>query len=515
MAQEGGLSAARIREQTRFLASDLMEGRGVGTRGGQLATEYIASQLALAGAKPAGDHGTYFQKVPLVGVETQPDSTLAASAHGKTIDLKWADDFVGSSGLQTPVTDFDVPAVFVGHGIAAPEFRWDDFKGVDVSGKVIVLFTNEPPSNDPKFFDGRALTYYGRWTYKYEEGLRRGAKGVIIVHTTPTASYGWDVVRNSWGKESPFVKLEPDEKALALAAWISREAGEKLLGLAGKSVDEMLAASEKRDFRPVDLGVRIRGHLLSKVRELETRNVAAIVPGSDAKLKDEVVIYSAHWDHFGIGAPIHGDAIYNGAIDNATGCAVLLEMARAWAALPQKPRRSALFLSVTAEEGGLKGSAYYAAHPLAPPAKTALDLNYDALYPYGRAKDIVITGAERTTVYPLAQQIAKRLNLTISPDATPEAGHYFRSDHFSLAHAGIPAFSIDHATDFAGKPEGWGLAAYQDYNSKRYHQPSDEFQEDWDFTALEQAAMFGFLLGRDVANQDRLPDWRAGEGFHR
>jgi len=323
------------------------------------------------------------------------------------------------------------------------------------------------------------------------------------------------VVRNSWGKESPFVKLEPDEKALALAAWISREAGEKLLGLAGKSVDEMLAASEKRDFRPVDLGVRIRGHLLSKVRELETRNVAAIVPGSDAKLKDEVVIYSAHWDHFGIGAPIHGDAIYNGAIDNATGCAVLLEMARAWAALPQKPRRSALFLSVTAEEGGLKGSAYYAAHPLAPPAKTALDLNYDALYPYGRAKDIVITGAERTTVYPLAQQIAKRLNLTISPDATPEAGHYFRSDHFSLAHAGIPAFSIDHATDFAGKPEGWGLAAYQDYNSKRYHQPSDEFQEDWDFTALEQAAMFGFLLGRDVANQDRLPDWRAGEGFHR
>ena len=515
MAQEGGLSAERIREQTRFLSSDLMEGRGVGTRGGQLATEYIASQLDLAGAKPAGDDGTWFQKVPLVGVETQPESTLSAVGRGKTIDFQWGDDFVGSSGTQTPETRFDAPAVFVGHGITAPEFKWDDFKGLDVTGKVLVLFTNEPPSTDPKFFDGRALTYYGRWTYKYEEGLRRGARGVIIIHTTPTASYGWDVVHNSWGKEAPFVKVGPNDKALSLQSWISREAGEKLLGLAGKTVDEMLAAAEKPDFHPVDLGIQIRGHLVSKVRDMDTRNVAAIVPGSDPKLKDEVVIYSAHWDHFGIGAPVNGDNIYNGAIDNATGCAILLEMARAWAALPQKPRRSALFLAVTAEEGGLKGSEYYARHPLFPPAKTALNLNYDALYPLGRAKDIVLTGAERTTVYPLAQQIAKRLNLTISGDATPEAGHYFRSDHFSFAHVGIPAFSIDHATEFAGKPAGFGLRAYEEYNSKHYHQPSDEFQADWDFTALEQAAMFGFLLGRDVANQEKLPDWRPGDQFHR
>jgi Zn-dependent M28 family amino/carboxypeptidase len=240
-----------------------------------------------------------------------------------------------------------------------------------------------------------------------------------------------------------------------------------------------------------------------------------MVAGSDPKLKDEVVIYSAHWDHFGIGNPVNGDAIYNGAIDNATGCAVLLEMARAWAALPQKPRRSALFLAVTAEEGGLKGSEYYAAHPLIAPAKTALALNYDALYPWGRAQDVVITGAERTTVYALAQQLATRLSLAISPDAQPEAGHYFRSDHFSFAHVGIPAFSIGHATEFAGKPAGFGAKAYEEYNSKRYHQPSDEFQEDWDFTALQQAAEYGFLLGRDVANQDRLPGWRAGDQFHR
>ncbi|MBZ5725098.1 MAG: M28 family peptidase [Acidobacteriia bacterium] len=514
-AQEGAISAERIREHTRFLSLDLLEGRGVGQRGGQLATEYIATQFALAGARPAGDDGAWFQKVPLVGIETQPDSQLSAAVWGKNADFKWLEEFVGVSQTQRPQTRFEGEAIFVGHGITAPEFNWDDFKGVDVAGKVLVLFTNEPPSDDPKFFEGRALTYYGRWVYKYEEALRRGARGAIIIHTTPTAGYSWEVVRNSWGRESPEVKLAEGAKALSFQGWMTREAGEKLLAMAGKTVDELLAASNQRDFKPIPLGIQIRGKMTSKIRELETRNVAAMVPGSDPKLKDEVVIYSAHWDHLGIGTPVAGDSIYNGAIDNGTGCAVLLEMARAWAALPQKPKRSALFLAVTAEEGGLKGSAYYAAHPLVPAAKTAVDLNYDALYPWGRAKDVVITGAERTTVWPLAQQIAARLNLAIAPDATPEQGHYFRSDHFSFAHAGIPAFSIGHATEFAGKPEGFGLKAYEEFNSKHYHQPSDEFHADWDFTALQQAAEYGFLLGKDIANQEKLPDWRPGDQFHR
>jgi len=497
------------------LSSDLLEGRGVGQRGGQIATEYLATQLALAGAKPAGDNGTYFQKVPLDGIETQPNATLTATGGGKSVELKWLGDFVGISQTQTPDTRFEGGLVFVGHAIAAPEWKWDDFKGVDVSGKVLLIVTNEPPSNDPKFFDGRALTYYGRWTYKYEEALRRGALGAIILHTTATAGYGWEVVRNSWGREAPFVKLAPGAAALSMQGWITREAGEKLAALAGKSVDALLAAAEKPDFKPVDLGIRIRGYLPAKIRELDTLNVAAIVPGSDPRLKDEAVIFSAHWDHLGIGTPVNGDAIYNGAIDNATGCAILLELARAWASLAQKPRRTALFLSVTAEEGGLKGSEYYAAHPLIPAAKTAIDLNYDALYPWGRALDVVITGAERTTVWPLAQQMARRLSLAISPEAHPEQGYYFRSDHFSLAHAGIPAFSIGHATEFAGKPEGFGQKAFEEYNGKHYHQPSDEFQADWDFTALEQAAQFGFLMGLDIANQDRLPDWRPGAQFHR
>ena len=514
-AQSPALSPERIREHTRFLSSDLLEGRGVGQRGGDLATEYIATQLALTGAKPAGDNGTYFQSVPLVGVETQPAATMSASGSGKTLDFRWGEDFVSVSPMQRPDVRFEAPAVFVGHGITAPEFHWDDFKGVDVSGKLLILFTNEPPSTDPKFFDGTALTYYGRWTYKYEEALRHGAAGVLIIHTTPTASYGWDVVRNSWARETPFVKLGPNDKALSMQGWITRESGDTLLALSNHTVDELLAISEKPDFKPIDLGIRIRVHLPSKVRDIETRNVAAIIPGSDPQLKNEAVIFSAHWDHLGIGTPVNGDAIYNGAIDNATGCAILIELAHAWASLPEKPRRSAVFLSVTAEEGGLKGSEYYAAHPLIPPAKTAIVINYDALYPWGKAKDVVVTGAERTTAWPTVQQIAKRMNLAISPDDAPEAGHYFRSDHFSFAHAGIPAFSIGHATEFAGHPAGWGKQMYEEYNSKHYHQPSDEFQPDWDFTALAQAAEFGFLLGQDAANQAKLPDWRPGDQFHR
>ena len=513
--ESGSVSAWRIREHTRFLASDLLEGRGVGQRGGDIATEYIATQLALAGAQPAGDHGTYFQRVPLVGVETAAGATLSAAARGREVAFRWGDEFVGVSPLQQAEARFEADAVFVGHGIAAPEYHWDDFKGVNVAGKMLVLFTNEPPSGDPKFFEGRALTYYGRWTYKYEEALRRGARGVLIIHTTPTASYGWDVVRSSWARETPFVKLAPNEKALGIQGWITEEGGDRLLGLAGHSVAELLAASEKPDFHPIDLGIRISVNLPSKVRDIETRNVAAIFPGSDPKLKSEAVIFSAHWDHLGIGTPVDGDNIYNGAIDNGTGCGILLELARAWGALPERPKRSALFLSVTAEEGGLKGSEYYASHPLIPPAQTALDINYDALFPWGKAKDVVLTGAERTTIWPAAQQIARRLNLAISPDSAPEAGHYFRSDHFSFAHAGIPAFSVGAATEFAGKPEGFGKQAYEEYNSKHYHQPSDEFRADWDFTALEQAAEFGFLLGQDAANQANLVDWRPGDQFHR
>jgi Zn-dependent M28 family amino/carboxypeptidase len=509
-AQTAEISGERIRAHVKFLASDLLEGRGVGTHGGDLATEYIATQFQLVGAKPAGDGGTYFQHVPLVGVETQPGATIAAQSQEKSISFRWLDDFVGVNALQTQDDQFEAEAVFVGHGINAPEFKWDDFKGTDVKGKVVVLFTNEPPSEDPKFFDGRALTYYGRWTYKYEEATRRGARAVLIVHTTPTAGYGWDVVRSSWSKEDPEVKVGAGDHALSFAGWLSRDAGERLFAMAGRHVDEMLDAANKPDFHPIPLGIRIRANIPTKVRQIETRNVAAVIPGSDPELKSQYVIFSAHWDHLGIGPEVNGDRIYNGAVDNATGCAMLIEMARAWAELPRRPRRSALFLSVTAEEAGLRGSEYYASHPLFPLDKTALNLNFDAFYPFGRTKDVSVTGAERTTAWPLVEQAARRMNLTIKPDAHPEQGHYFRSDHFSFAHAGVPAFSISLGSQFYGKPDDYGEKIFEEYNDKHYHQPSDEYREDWDMAGMVEATQFGLIIGMDVANQEKKPVLSSG-----
>jgi Zn-dependent M28 family amino/carboxypeptidase len=513
--QVQGISGERIRAHDKFLSSDLLEGRGVGTRGGHLAAEYIATQFALAGAKPAGDDGTYFQRVPLVGANTEPASTLTAAGNGQDLSFKWFDEFIGVTGEQKPLVDFNAEAIFVGHGIEAPQFQWDDYKGVDVRGKVVVVFTNEPPSNDPKFFGGRALTYFGRWSYKYEEALRRGAVACIIVHTTPTAGYGWDVVSSSWGKENPQMRLAPGEKGLAFMAWITQAAGERLFAMSGHTVDQMLELANSRDFHPIALGVRIRGHILTKVRNIDSRNVVAMVPGSDPRLKDEAVVFTAHWDHLGIGQPVNGDAIYNGAVDNATGCAILLEIARAWASLPEKPKRSAIFVSVTAEEAGLLGSQYFAEHPVFPASKLALDLNFDALQPLGRTKDISVNGAERTTLMPTVEAVAGRFNYTIEPEAHPEQGHYFRSDHFSFARVGVPAFSISQGDQFRGKPADFGEKAFQEFNTKHYHQPSDEYHADWDFSGLEQISRFALALGMDVANQPQLPGWQPGDEFQR
>jgi Zn-dependent M28 family amino/carboxypeptidase len=320
-------------------------------------------------------------------------------------------------------------------------------------------------------------------------------------------------VRNSWGREGPYVKLEPGEPSLAFTGWITREAGEKLLAPAGKSIDELLAAAESREFRPVPLGVKIRGSIASKIRNLETRNVLGVVPGSDPKARDEHVIFTAHWDHLGIGQAVGGDDIYNGAIDNATGCAIVLELARVWAAVPQKPRRSAMFLFVTAEEGGLRGSEFYARNPVVPPGKTAVDLNYDAIYPFGQTADIVVAGAERTTLWPVVQGVAKRMNLKISPDPRPEQGTYYRSDHFSMARVGIPAFSIRSGSEFAGRPADYGDRMFKEFNAKHYHQPSDQFRAEWDFSGLETSARVGLLIGIEAANQLKLPTWQAGDEF--
>jgi Zn-dependent M28 family amino/carboxypeptidase len=509
LAQSTDISGERIRAHVKFLASDLLEGRGVGARGGDLATEYIAAQFALAGAKPAGDAGTYFQNLTLVGVNPQPESALKAGENS----FRWLDDFVGVTYRQETDAAFDADAVFVGHGIVAPEYKWDDYAGVDVRGKVVVLFTNEPPSNDPKFFTGRALTYYGRWTYKYEEAARHGAVAAIIIHTTPTASYGWEVVRSSWGREDQQVKLPPGEQQLALAGWVTKDAGEKLAASLGHSVDELLKMADTRGFQAMPMPMRISGKAPAKVREIHTRNVVARIEGSDSHVKDEAVIFSAHWDHLGVGDPVNGDAIYNGAADNATGCAMIIEIARAWAALPQKPRRSAIFLAVTAEEAGLRGSEYYGQHPVVPAGKTAAAINLDMFMPFGRARDVNVTGAERTTLYPLVEEASHRFGLTITPDPRPEAGVYYRSDHFSFARVGIPSFSIDQGIDLMGKPAGTGKKLFDEFEDKHYHQPSDEYRDDWDFTGMEHYSRFAMLIGVNAANLSKMPTWHAGDEF--
>ncbi|MCZ2156564.1 MAG: M28 family peptidase [Bryobacterales bacterium] len=499
------IEGARIAADTRFLSSDLLEGRGVGARGGEIATEYLATQLALAGVKPAGDKGTYFQNFDLAGVETQADATLSFTRDGQTTPLHWLSDWVGANEMQEPTAEIDAEAVFVGHGIVAPEFQWDDYKGVDVAGKIVVLFTNEPGRENPALFRGKALMYYGRWSYKFEEALRHGALGALIIHTDDTAGYDWNVVRNSWGKELQMTRRPQGERRLSLTAWITAKAAEPLIAGTGKSVAELLAAAESRDFQPIPLGVRVKANLPSRVRVIPTRNVVGIIPGSDAAL-GEAILYSAHWDHLGMASSGDGDRIFNGAVDNATGCRYPNR-----ARPVPKPKRAAVF--AFAGKSGLRGSEYYAHHPVVPLSKTIVDLNYDGILPGGDASSVVVNGAERTTLWPLVETVAKRYSLNIVPDPAPEQGYFYRSDHFSLAKAGVPAFSVDVGDYFAGKPAEYGRQYGEAYRLHDYHQPSDEFHEDWDFSGIARIVRFGFTLGIEAANGPGQSAWRPGDEF--
>jgi len=512
-AQELHVSGKRIRAHVQYLSSDEMAGRGVGTAGEKLATGYIASQLQTEGVSPGGENQTYFQKVPFIGSQLLPSASLSIQGPAGATSLALQKEYSGIPLSQKADNDFSAEAVFVGHGISAPELGWDDYKGVDVRGKVLVYFTNEPPSEDPNFFGGPALTYYGRWTYKFEEATRRGAAAALIIHTDATAGYGWGVVSSSPETEHPALKLKDGDSGLKFAGWISGEAAKKLTAQTGKTLDGLLALANSKSFRPIPLGVQVKGHFPIKLRAFDSVNVVGRVPGSDPALKSQSVLFTAHWDHLGVGAPVNGDSIYNGAQDNATGCAVLLEMARLWAALPEKPKRSAEFVFVTAEESGLLGSEYYGQHPHTPAGQIAADLNFDEFFPFGKTRDVFVTGAERTTLWPLVQRDAKRLSLKIAPDAEPGQGHYYRSDHFSLARVGIPAFSISEGADYIGKPADYGPHILKEFNEKHYHQPSDEYHEDWDFSGMEQITEFGLTLGLDIANQPSLPTWKSGDEF--
>ena len=506
------INPEHIRWHVRYLSHDLLEGRGTGQRGGDIAAEYIATQFAEYGLKPAGDHGTFMQKVPLVGITTQPETTFSlVPKQGETMNLKPLDEYVAFDQTQQPQSDVDAEIVFVGYGIEAPEYNWDDFKGADVRGKVLLMLVNEPPSDDPKFFKGKALTYYGRWTYKYEEAARKGAVGVMLVHKEQMASYPWEVVRNSNSGEKSALKVEGP--TLKVASWIQLDVAARLASASKLNLDKLMQDAQSKEFHPVNLNARLKAHMVSKVRNFESNNVVAILPGADRKLADEAVIYTAHYDHLGVRADIPGDNIFNGASDNATGCGILLEMAHAFGSAAQRPRRSILFAAVTAEEQGLLGSEYLGKHPPIPAGKITLDLNFDDVKPLGAPEEVEISGAERTTFYPNVEATAKEFRLAIRPDPRPEAGHFYRSDHFSMARVGIPSFSINEGMKYKGHPESWGVDKEHEYVEKHYHQPSDEYHPDMDFVGDSAMARFGFALGWEAASLPKLIGWQKGDEF--
>jgi Zn-dependent M28 family amino/carboxypeptidase len=509
-ADDPKAAAERMAADVKTLANDRFEGRGPGTRGEELTTDFIATAFKKAGLKPAGGRGTYFQPVPLLKITTDAKATLSATKGDQRLTFRVEEEFAGVGQTQQPLEEIDAEAVFVGHGITAPEFAWDDYKGVDVKGKVVVLFTNEPPSDDATFFGGKALTYYGRWSFKYEEAARRGAKACFIIHTDETAGYPYSVVKRLEGAQ---LGNKADDPKLAFAGWLSRQAGDKLLALAGRTVESALKEADAKGFKAVPLGFKLTGSFPTKVEQMVSNNVIGMVEGSDPALKDEAVMFTAHWDHLGVGRAVIGDTIYNGAADNATGCAILMELARQWAALSPKPKRSALFLAVTAEEKGLLGSKFYAQHPVVPLGKTAIDLNFDMILPLGVPETVVVNGAERTTAWPVVQEMASRHGLVIEPDSRAHLGVFYRSDHFSMARAGVPAFSVAAGKRIKGKPADFGKQAAQAFNDKAYHTPQDEVRPDWDFAGFPVLAGFALDVARAVADADRLPTWVAGDEF--
>ena len=527
MAQEvaPAISERAIRAHTKFLSDDLLEGRGTGARGGMIAAKYIAAQLERGGAQGVGENKSFDQMVSLVGVKADPGTTLAVRGQNGQETFKFADEFVAFTGAQREdVSVENAELLFVGYGIEAPEQRWNDYKGgaEDYRNKILVMLVNDPPATEAesKLFGGKALTYYGRWTYKYEEAARRGALGAILLHTNESAGYPWSVVRTSNGSWRFDIARAANENTpfLNLRSWMTDDAARRMVKLAGLDLDELRRRAASRDFQPVKLNLTATINLQSEVQRVAAPNVIGVLPGRDPVLKNEYVVYSAHWDHLGIGAPnAKGDNIYNGAVDNATGVAVILALAETFAQLPenQKPRRSIMFLFPTAEEQGLLGAEWFVKHPIVPLNKIAANINLDSMNILGETRDFAPLGAERSSLADLFTTVAAEFKMTAVPDRRPEQGSFYRSDHFPMAKAGIPAVSLKEGLDFPDRPAGWGEQQFNAYNTANYHQPSDEYQDSWDFRGMIQQARIALLVGRRVADADAAPRYLPGDEFAR
>lgn len=516
------ISAANILAHVKVLASDEFEGRAPGTPGEDKTVAYLVAEFKKLGLQPGNPDGTYIQNVPLVGITSTP--TLSFTLDGRVLAMENINEFVGPSSRVTPhVEAKDTDVVFVGYGVVAPEYNWDDYKGVDVRGKTVVMLINDPPvldpatgQLDPKIFGGKAMTYYGRWTYKYEIAAAKGAVACLIVHETGPAAYPFGVITGSRSREN-FEISTPDKNAghVAMEGWLTLDAARKLFTAAGQDYDRAKAAAVRRDFHPIALGAKASFTVDNVLRNVASKNVAALLPGSDPKLRNEYVIYTAHWDHLGRDPRLKGDQIFNGAADNAAGCGVLLELARTFVSLPadQRPKRSILFLSVTAEEKGLLGSHYYAQDPLYPLTKTLANINMDGANQFGPTSDMATVGYGASTIDDIGIAVAAAQGREMKPEAHPENGSYYRSDHFEFAKVGVPSYYPKNGRNYIGQPADFAEKAVQDYIANRYHKVTDEVQPDWTFAGAAQDTVFLLQVGWRIANGDQWPEWKPGNEF--
>jgi Zn-dependent M28 family amino/carboxypeptidase len=501
-----------LRAHIRFLSDDLLEGRAPATRGDRLTQLFLSTELESIGLEPGGPDGSWLQPFDIVGVNTAMPQTWTFRGSDGAVSLDKLSDFVISSGTPAPRIGLDdAELVFVGYGIQAPEYDWDDFKGQDLRGKVLVMMNNDPDW-DPDLFEGERRLYYGRWTYKYESAARQGAAGAIIIHTTPSAGYGWNVVETSWSGEQFQLPVQPDPR-LPVEAWVTEESARAIARLGGHDLDRLVESARSRDFTPVPLGVRTSVQATNEITRVQTANVAGLLRGSDPVMNQQVVVYTAHHDHLGLYDGDGDNLIYSGARDNASGTAQVLAIARAFAALPARPQRSILFLFVAAEEQGLLGSKYYAANPTFHPGRIAANVNLDSANIWGRTRDITFIGLGKSTLDFYVETFAAMQDRVVKPDQYPDMGFFYRSDQFSFANVGVPAVYFSAGTEVRGRPEGWGPEQIARWTAENYHQVGDELEDWWNFEGMAEDARLAFYTGLAVAEADDLPAWQPGDEF--
>jgi len=522
VAKMPSFDAGRMLADIKTLSSDEFEGRAPGSKGEELTVTFLEEQFKKIGLQPGNTDGTFVQSLPLVGITASNTRPLTVSGQGKKATFKWRDDLVAWTKRVTDTSSLEnSELVFAGYGVTAPEFKWDDFKDVDVKGKTIIVLVNDPqipsgsdPSQlDPSMFNGKAMTYYGRWTYKFEEGARRGAAGILIVHETGPAGYPFAVVQGNLGERFDLITPDKNMGRASIEGWLSLDATKKLLSMAGQDFDALKKQALTREFRPVPLGLQASVAIRNTLRTIQSKNVLARLEGSDPQLKDQYVVYTAHWDHLGIGAPVNGDKIYNGALDNASGVAQVLEIARAFTTVEPRPKRSLLFLMVGAEEQGLLGSQHYAEQPVFPLSKTLAAINVYGVNQWGRTKDLTVIGMGASDLDDYLRDAAAGQGRVLRPDPESEKGFYYRSDHFNFAKKGVPALYMDTGIEFIGKPAEYSQQKRDEYTNKDYHAPSDEVKPDWDLSGATEDAQLLFLVGYNVANAAKFPEWKAGNEF--